>query len=106
MWSKGVLVSLEIDHQPTIEIEWYCRDILGCAHDRRQTINLTAYVRQLENTRSRYEQPQMDVISNALIGIKGDATKIRKDLHSIIRSSRMDRDAQENNDEQRQSGYE
>jgi len=75
------------------------------AHDRRQTINLTAYVRQFENTKSRYEQqPQMDVISNALIGIKGDATKIRKDLQRLIRSSRMDRDAHENNDEQRQSG--
>ena len=70
----------------------------------KQSINLTAYVRQFENTRSRYEQPQMDVISNALIGIKGDATKIRKDLQRLIRSSRMDRDAQENNDEQRQSG--
>lgn len=46
----------------------------------------------------------MDVISNALTGIKGDATKISKDLHSMIRSSRMERDAQENNDEQTQSG--
>ena len=92
------------DNQTTIEIEWHCRDILGDAHDRRQTINLTAYVRQFENTSTRYEQPPMDVISNALTGIKGDATKIRKDLHSIIRSSRMERDAQENNDEQTQSG--
>jgi hypothetical protein len=48
----------------------------------------------------------MDVMSNALNGIKEDATKIRKDLQCLIRSSRMDRDAQENNDEQSQSGYE
>jgi len=48
----------------------------------------------------------MDVISNALISIKGDATKICKDLQRLIRSSMTDRDAQENNDEQRQSAYE
>lgn len=79
MWPKGVLVSLETDHQTTIEIEWHCIDIHGYAHDRRQTINLTAYVRQFENTSTRYEQPPMDVILNALTGIKGDATKICED---------------------------
>jgi hypothetical protein len=92
------------DHQTTIEIEWHCRDILGDAHDRSQTIDMTAFVRQFENTNTRYEQPPMDVISNALTGIKRGATKIRKDLHSIIRSSRIERNAQQNNDEQRQSG--
>lgn len=93
-------------NQTTIEIQWQCRDILGDAHDRKQTINVTAYVRQFENTGTRYGQPPVDVISNALTDIKKDVTKISKNLHSISRSSRMERNAQEDNDEQRQSRQE
>jgi len=90
-------------NQTTIEIQWQCRDILGDSHDRRQTINVTAYVRQFENTGTRYEQPSMDVISKALTDIKGDVTKISNHLQSIGRSSRIARNAQEDNDEQRHS---
>jgi hypothetical protein len=93
-------------NQTTIEIQWQCRDILGDAHDQKQTINVTAYVRQFENTSTRYGQPPVDVISNALTDIKKDVTKISKNLHSISRSSRMERNAQEDNDEQRQSRQE
>ncbi len=46
-------------NQTTVEIPWQCRDILGDSHDRRQTINVTAYVRQFENTGTRYEQPSV-----------------------------------------------
>ena len=93
-------------NQTTIEIQWQCRDILGDAHDQKQTINVTAYVRQFENTGTRYGLPPVDVISNALTDIKKDVTKISKNLHSISRSSRMERNAQEGNDEQRQSRQE
>jgi hypothetical protein len=91
------------DKQTTIELHWQCKDILGGSHDRRQTINVTGYVKQFENTSARYEQPPMDVISNALTDIKKDASNISKNLHSISKSSMMERNAHEDNDEQRQS---
>lgn len=85
-------------NQTTIEIQWQCRDILGDSHDRRQTINVTAYVRQFENTGTRYEQPPMDVISNALTDIKRGVTKISNHLQGMGKSSRMERNTQEDND--------
>jgi hypothetical protein len=86
------------DNQTTIDLNWRCRDILGNTHERSQTINVTDYVRQFENTGTRYEQPPMDVISNALTDIKRGVTKISNHLQGMGRSSRMERNAQEDND--------
>ena len=90
------------DNQTTIEIHWRCKDILADTHDRRQTIDVTAYVRQFENTSARYEQSPVEVISNVLTDIKRDAINISKNLHRIsIDLSESRRNAQEDNDEQR-----
>ncbi|MDQ4050831.1 MAG: hypothetical protein M3093_04395 [Thermoproteota archaeon] len=71
------------DNQTTIDLNWRCRDILGNTHERSQTINVTNYVRQFENTRARYEQPPMEVISNALTDMKRDVGNIGKNLRSM-----------------------
>jgi hypothetical protein len=43
----------------------------------------------------------MEVISNALIDMKKDASNIAKNLHSISTSSRMERNVHEDHNEQR-----
>jgi hypothetical protein len=70
------------DNQTTIDLNWRCRDILGNPHEQSQTINVTDYVRQFENTGTRYEQPPMDAISNALTAIKRDVTNISNHLEN------------------------
>jgi hypothetical protein len=88
------------DNQTTIELHWQCKDILGDTHDRRQTINVTAYVRQFENTSARYEQPSLEAISDALTDIKKYASNISNNISSIsINLAGSRRNAQEDNDE-------
>lgn len=83
------------DNQTTIDLNWRCSDILGNPNEQSQTINVTDYVRQFENTGTRYEQPPMDAISNALTAIKRNVTKISNHLQRIGRSGTIERNAQE-----------
>jgi len=65
-----------------------------------KTINVTAYVRQFENTSARYEQPSLEAISDALTDIKKYASNISNNISSIsINLAGSRRSAQEDNDE-------
>jgi hypothetical protein len=72
-------------NQTTLVVDWECRDILGILHSGRKQIDVTAFVRQMNRTQARFEEPFEDRMSRDIGEISTNARRMSDTLGDIRR---------------------